>query len=157
MPTPLESWVEESARLTKPDRIVWCDGSQGEIDRLTAEMLRDGTFIELNQKTYPGSYLHRSNPNDVARTESITFICTHKKEDAGPTNNWMAPDEAKSKVRPLFDGAMKGRTMYVVPYILGPETSPYGSAVHPILFLGSIRSAISIRNAALFFIFPKRN
>src|SRR6201987_4947959 len=123
--TPLESWVEESVRLTKPDRIVWCDGSQGEIDHLTAEMLRDGTFIELNQKTYPGSYLHRSNPNDVARTESITFICTHKKEDAGPTNNWMAPDEAKNKVRPLFDGAMKGRTMYVVPYILGPETSRY--------------------------------
>ena len=125
MPTPLESWVEESARLTKPAKIVWCDGSQGEIDRLIPEMLRDGTFIELNQKTYPGSYLHRSNPNDVARTESITFICTHKKEDAGPTNNWMAPDEAKNKVRPLFDGAMKGRTMYVVPYILGPETSPY--------------------------------
>ena len=125
MSTPLESWVEESARLTKPAKIVWCDGSQGEIDRLIPEMLRDGTFIELNQKTYPGSYLHRSNPNDVARTESITFICTHKKEDAGPTNNWMAPDEAKNKVRPLFDGAMKGRTMYVVPYILGPETSPY--------------------------------
>src|ERR1700757_4837042 len=123
--TPLESWVEESARLTKPDRIVWCDGSQGEINRLIPEMLRDGTYIELNQRTYPGSYLHRSNPNDVARTESITFICTHKKEDAGPTNNWMAPDEAKEKVRPLFDGAMKGRTMYVVPYILGPETSPY--------------------------------
>ena len=125
MSTPLESWVEESARLTKPAKIVWCDGSQGEIDRLVAEMLRDGTFIELNQKTYPGSYLHRSNPNDVARTESITFICTHKKEDAGPTNNWMPPDEAKNKARPLFDGAMKGRTMYVVPYILGPETSPY--------------------------------
>ena len=125
MSTPLESWVEESARLTKPDKIVWCDGSQGEIDRLTAEMLRDGTYIELNQKTYPHSYLHRSNPNDVARTEGITFICTRKKEDAGPTNNWMSPEEAKGKVRPLFDGAMKGRTMYVVPYILGPATSPY--------------------------------
>ncbi len=125
MSTPLESWVEESARLTKPDKIVWCDGSQAEIDRLTSEMLRDGTYIELNQKTYPHSYLHRSNPNDVARTEGITFICTRKKEDAGPTNNWMSPDEAKAKVRPLFDGAMKGRTMYVVPYILGPATSPY--------------------------------
>jgi phosphoenolpyruvate carboxykinase (GTP) len=123
--TPLESWVEESARLTKPAKIVWCDGSQGEMDRLIPEMLRDGTFIELNQKTYPRSYLHRSNPNDVARTEGVTFICTRKKEDAGPTNNWMAPDEAKDKVRPLFDGAMKGRTMYVVPYILGPVTSPY--------------------------------
>ena len=88
-------------------------------------MLRDGTFIELNQKTFPNCHLHRSNPNDVARTEQLTFICTRKKEDAGPTNNWMAPAEAKQKVRPLFDGSMKGRTMYVVPYILGPEKSPY--------------------------------
>ena len=88
-------------------------------------MLSDGTFIELNQKTYKNSYLHRSNPNDVARTENLTFICTHKKEDAGPTNNWMAPSEAKEKVRPLFAGAMKGRTMYVVPYVMGPATSPY--------------------------------
>jgi phosphoenolpyruvate carboxykinase (GTP) len=125
VPTPLEIWVEESARLTKPAKIVWCDGSQTENDRVIADMLRDGTFIELNQKTHPHSYLHRSNPNDVARTESLTFICTQNKEDAGPTNNWMAPDEAKAKVRPLFDGAMKGRTMYVVPYILGPATSPY--------------------------------
>ena len=125
MATPLESWVEESARLTKPAKIVWCDGSEAENNRLTEIMLRDGTFIELNQKTYPGCHLHRSNPNDVARTEQLTFICTHKKEDAGPSNNWMAPAEAKEKVRPLFDGSMKGRTMYVVPYILGPEKSPY--------------------------------
>ncbi len=125
MATPLESWVEESARLTKPSKIVWIDGLQAENDRLVDEMLRDGTYIELNQQTFPRSYLHRSNPNDVARTESITFICTHKKEEAGPTNNWMAPEEAKNKVRPLFDSAMKGRTMYVVPYILGPVNSPY--------------------------------
>jgi len=123
--TPLESWVEESARLTKPSKTVWIDGSQAENDKLVDEMLRDGTYIELNQQTFPRSYLHRSNPNDVARTESITFICTRKKEEAGPTNNWMAPDDAKNKVRPLFDGAMKGRTMYVVPYILGPVNSPY--------------------------------
>jgi phosphoenolpyruvate carboxykinase (GTP) len=123
--TPLESWVEESARLTKPSKIVWIDGSQPENDRMVDDMLRDGTYIELNQQTFPRSYLHRSNPNDVARTEGITFICTQKKEEAGPTNNWMAPDEAKNKVRPLFDGAMKGRTMYVVPYILGPVNSPY--------------------------------
>jgi phosphoenolpyruvate carboxykinase (GTP) len=123
--TPLESWVEESARLTKPAKIVWCDGSQSENDRLTDEMLRDGTFIGLNQQTYPHCHLHRSNPNDVARTENLTFICTREKSDAGPTNNWMAPAEAKEKVRPLFDGAMKGRTMYVVPYILGPANSPY--------------------------------
>jgi phosphoenolpyruvate carboxykinase (GTP) len=125
MSTPLEKWVEESARLTKPEKIVWCDGSQEEYDRLAAEMLRDGTFHELNQKTYPRCYLHRSNPNDVARTEGVTFICTPKKEDAGPTNNWMSPTDAKQKVGPLFDGAMKGRTMYVVPYILGPVKSPY--------------------------------
>jgi phosphoenolpyruvate carboxykinase (GTP) len=123
--TPLESWVEESARLTKPAKIVWCDGSEAENGRLSEEMLRDGTFVELNQKTYPHCHLHRSNPNDVARTEQLTFICTMKKEDAGPTNNWMAPAEAKEKLRPLFDGSMKGRTMYVVPYILGPEKSPY--------------------------------
>jgi phosphoenolpyruvate carboxykinase (GTP) len=123
--TPLEKWVDESARLTKPSKIVWCDGSQAENERLVDEMLRDGTYLELNQKTRPHCYLHRSNPNDVARTESITFICTRQKEDAGPTNNWMSPQDAKNKVRPLFDGAMKGRTMYVVPYILGPVNSPY--------------------------------
>jgi len=123
--TPLEAWVEESAQLTKPSKIVWCDGSEAENKRLTELMLDDGTYIELNQKTYPRCYLHRSNPNDVARTEGLTFICTQKKIDAGPTNNWMAPAEAKERVRPLFDGAMKGRTMYVVPYIMGPATSPY--------------------------------
>jgi phosphoenolpyruvate carboxykinase (GTP) len=123
--TPLEKWVDESARLTKPSKIVWCDGSQAENERLVDQMLRDGTYIELNQETRPNCYLHRSNPNDVARTESITFICTRQKEDAGPNNNWMSPEDAKNKVRPLFDGAMKGRTMYVVPYILGPVNSPY--------------------------------
>ncbi|MFZ0980134.1 MAG: phosphoenolpyruvate carboxykinase (GTP) [Candidatus Acidiferrales bacterium] len=123
--TPLEKWVEESASLTKPSKIVWCDGTEAENERLTDEMLRDGTYNELNQKTFPRCYLHRSNPNDVARTENLTFICTQRKEDAGPTNNWMAPADAKAKVRPIFDGAMKGRTMYVVPYIMGPAKSPY--------------------------------
>jgi phosphoenolpyruvate carboxykinase (GTP) len=123
--TPLESWVEETAKLTKPSKIVWCDGSEAENQRLAEEMLRDGTYIELNRSTFTSSYLHRSNPNDVARTENLTFICTREKADAGPTNNWMAPEEAKAKVRPLFDGAMRGRTMYVVPYIMGPEKSPY--------------------------------
>jgi phosphoenolpyruvate carboxykinase (GTP) len=123
--TPLENWVEESARLTKPSKIVWCDGSEQENERLAEEMLRDGTFIALNQETYPSCYLHRSNPNDVARTEGLTFICTREKEDVGPTNNWMAPEEGKEKLTPLFDGSMKGRTMYVVPYIMGPESSPY--------------------------------
>ena len=125
MATPLESWVEESARLTRPDNIVWCDGSVEENAKLAEKMLQDGTFLGLNPQTYPNSYLHRSDPSDVARTEKITFICTRKESDAGPTNNWMAPEAAKAMVRPLFDGAMKGRTMYVVPYILGPVKSPY--------------------------------
>jgi phosphoenolpyruvate carboxykinase (GTP) len=122
--TLLENWVEESARLTNPSNIVWCDGSQQENDRLVGQMRRDGTLLELNPKTYPNCYLHRSHPNDVARTENVTFICTRRKDDAGPTNNWLAPADAKEKVLPLFNGAMKGRTMYVVPYILGPVNSP---------------------------------
>jgi phosphoenolpyruvate carboxykinase (GTP) len=123
--TPVEKWVDECTGLTKPAKVVWCDGSQAENDRLVDEMLRDGTYHRLNEKTHPRCYLHRSNPNDVARTENLTFICTRTKDTAGPTNNWMAPREAKDKVRPLFDGAMKGRTMYVVPYILGPAKSAY--------------------------------
>jgi phosphoenolpyruvate carboxykinase (GTP) len=123
--TPLQDWVEESARLTKPLAIHWCDGSDEENARLTQDMLRDGTYIALNEQTYPRCYLHRSNPNDVARTENVTFISTRAEDDAGPTNHWMAPEQAKAKVRPLFEGAMKGRTMYVVPYILGPVGSPY--------------------------------
>jgi phosphoenolpyruvate carboxykinase (GTP) len=123
--TPLEAWVEESARLTKPANIVWCDGSEQENQRLTEVMLKDGTFHELNPKTFPNCHLHRSNPNDVARTENLTFICTPNKEDVGFTNNWMSPADGKAKLRPLFDGAMKGRTMYVVPYIMGPAASPY--------------------------------
>jgi phosphoenolpyruvate carboxykinase (GTP) len=123
--TPLEGWVEESARLTKPSRIVWCDGSEAENDRLVDNMLRDGNFIELNKKSYPRCYLHRSDPNDVARTEGLTYICTRKKDDAGPTNNWMTPEEGKERLRPLFDGSMNGRTMYVVPYVLGPIDSPF--------------------------------
>jgi phosphoenolpyruvate carboxykinase (GTP) len=123
--TPLENWVEESAQLTQPAKLHWCDGSDEENARLTEGMLRDRTYIALNEKTYPRCYLHRSNPNDVARTENVTFICTRAEDDAGPTNHWMSPEQAKMKVRPLFEGAMKGRTMYVVPYILGPVASPY--------------------------------
>ena len=125
MATPLESWVDEVSRLTKPEKIHWCDGSSEEYENLVDRMLRNHSFIELNSKTYPRCYLHRSNPNDVARTESVTFICARERSDAGPTNNWMAPAEAKQKVEPLFRGVMKDRTMYVVPYILGPEKSPY--------------------------------
>jgi phosphoenolpyruvate carboxykinase (GTP) len=121
----LQAWVDDCARLTRPDRIVWCDGSEREYQELVAGMLRDGSFEQVNEDAYPNSYLHRSNPNDVARTEHLTFICTERKEDAGPTNNWMSPKDAKEKVRPLFEGVMRGRTMYVVPYLMGPAGSPH--------------------------------
>ena len=123
--TGVERWVDEVARMTRPDRIHWCDGSDEEYHRLIEGMVGDGTLIRLNQKSYPGCYLHRSNPSDVARTEHLTFICTSRKEDAGPTNNWLAPKEARERVGKLFEGSMKGRTMYVIPYIMGPAGSPY--------------------------------
>jgi phosphoenolpyruvate carboxykinase (GTP) len=122
--TPLENWVEDAARLTKPDRVVYCDGSDAENERVIAEMLRSGDSTTLNEKTFPNCYLHRSSPNDVARTEHLTFICTPDKDDVGPTNNWMDPGAARYKVGALLDGAMRGRTMYVVPYIMGPVNSP---------------------------------
>ena len=124
MSTPLENWVEETARLTKPKDIVFCDGSESEYACTTAEMVAEGHSQALNARTYPNCYLHRSNPNDVARTEHLTFICSRTKEAAGPTNNWMDPGEAKQKIGALFNGAMQGRTMYVVPYIMGPASSP---------------------------------
>lgn len=125
MRTPVEQWVDEAAKLTRPDGIHWCDGSESENQRLIDEMLADGTLHRLNGDRYPNCYLHRSDPNDVARTEHLTFVSTAKQDDAGPNNNWMAPAEAKTKVGELFRGAMKGRTMYVVPYIMGPVASPY--------------------------------
>ena len=124
MPTPLESWVEEAARLTKPDCVVYCDGSEAEYRRMVDLLLGAGDTFTLNEKTYPNCHLHRSSVNDVARTEHLTFICARDKDEAGPTNNWMDPDAAKHKVGALFDGAMRGRTMYVVPYIMGPVNSP---------------------------------
>ena len=122
--TPLETWVDEAAKLTKPERVVYCDGSEAEYQRMIAEMLSGGDTHRLNEKTYPNCYLHRSSPNDVARTEHLTYICSAEREDAGPTNNWMDPDAAKHKVGALLDGAMRGRTMYVVPYVMGPMSSP---------------------------------
>jgi phosphoenolpyruvate carboxykinase (GTP) len=119
----LLQWVEQTAQLTKPDQVVWCDGSEEERHRLTEEAVAKGILIPLNQHKHPNSYLARSNPNDVARVEQLTFICTPTKEEAGPTNNWMAPDEAYKKLGALFDGSMKGRTMYVVPYVMGPVGS----------------------------------
>ena len=121
----LARWVEDVTRITKPDRIVWCSGTAEEYDSFIKQMLVEGTLIELNQNEYPNCYLHRSNPNDVARTEKATFICTKSKDDAGPTNNWMNPSQARKALRKILKGAMKGRTMYVIPYLLGPVGSPH--------------------------------
>ena len=120
----MEAWAEEAARLTKPERVIFCDGSEAENEAVLHEMLKHADSLRLHEKTYPNCYLHRSNANDVARTEHLTFICTPEKDDAGPTNNWMDPGAAKFKVGSLLDGAMRGRTMYVVPYIMGPVDSP---------------------------------
>jgi phosphoenolpyruvate carboxykinase (GTP) len=121
----LRQWVEEMARLTKPDQVYWCDGSEEERRSLTKQAVEAGVLIPLNQQKLPECYLHRSNPNDVARVEHLTFICSRTREDAGPTNNWMAPAEAYEKVGKLYDGSMRGRTMYVVPYLMGPVGSPF--------------------------------
>jgi phosphoenolpyruvate carboxykinase (GTP) len=123
--TPAERWVDEVARTTRPSKVVWCDGSEAENQRLVEGMLQDGTLIRLNEREAPGCTLHRSHPSDVARTEHLTFIASRGQQDAGPTNNWMAPQDAKAKVGPLFDGVMAGRTMYVVPYVMGPLGSPF--------------------------------
>jgi phosphoenolpyruvate carboxykinase (GTP) len=123
--TPLERWVEQAAGMTRPDRIVWCDGSEAEYQRLIEGMLADGAMLPVDQQAYPNSYLHRSDPTDVARTENLTYICTRNQMDAGPNNNWMAPAEAKERVGKLFDGCMRGRTMYVIPYLMGVPGSPH--------------------------------
>jgi phosphoenolpyruvate carboxykinase (GTP) len=121
----VERWVDEIAARTKPDTVVWCDGSEAEKERLTREAVRRGELIPLNPQKLPGCYLHRSHPSDVARTEHLTFICTPTKDESGPTNNWMDPGEARDKVGKLFDGSMRGRTMYVVPFLMGPPGSRF--------------------------------
>ena len=120
----VRAWVEECAQLCKPDKIVWCDGTAEEKQRLIDQGVQDGTFIPLNQEKLPGCYLHRSNQNDVARSEHLTFICGPNEDLAGPTNNFMESRQAYAKLRGLFDGCMRGRTMYVVPFIMGPLGSP---------------------------------
>jgi phosphoenolpyruvate carboxykinase (GTP) len=122
---PLSDWVADVAALAQPDHIHWCTGSDEEYESLIATMLGDGTLIELNQERYPGCYLHRSDPDDVARVEHLTFVCTHLAADAGPNNNWMEPHEARELMHECFKGAMKGRTLYVIPYCMGPIDSPF--------------------------------
>ncbi len=120
----LNRWVEDVARLTEPSAIHWCDGSAGESSALQALMLASGDLIALNADTHPGCHLHRSHPSDVARVEHLTFICTREPDDAGPNNHWMAPADAHAKIDALFAGVMRGRTLYVVPYCMGPIDSP---------------------------------
>src|SRR5512139_3272403 len=119
------AWVAEVAQLTQPDRIHWCDGSPAETARLRNELIARQDLSPLNPETFSDCYIARSHPSDVARVEHLTFICTPKQEDAGPNNNWMAPDEAHAEMDALFQGCMKGRTLYVVPYCMGPIDSPY--------------------------------
>ena len=131
MPTAVEKWVEEQAALTKPDKIYWVQGTEEEMKKLIKlgiENEKTGphqTFRELNHDAFANSYLHRSHPNDVARTEQLTFVCTPTQDEAGPNNNWMEPKEAKTMVSKLFDSCMKGRTLYVIPYMMGHPESPY--------------------------------
>src|SRR5205809_2246934 len=117
-------WVHDVELLAKPENIFWCDGSDREHEFLLDQAMKQGVLIKLNEQKAPRSHLHRSNPNDVARVEQFTFICTPTKEEAGPTNNWSEPTETYTKLHGLLKDAMRGRTMFVIPYIMGPPDSP---------------------------------
>ncbi len=119
------NWIEEMRTLVKPESVMWIDGSEAQLEQLRQEGMKTGEMIKLNQEKLPGCYYHRSAVNDVARVEDRTFICCEKEEDAGPTNNWMAPDEMYAKLKKIFDGSMAGRTMYVIPYSMGVVGSPF--------------------------------
>ncbi len=137
------AWVNKTAQLTKPERVVWLNGSEEEYRQLLAEAVKGGQLIPLNSERHPGCYLHRSHPNDVARTEQCTYVCTSGKEEAGPNNNWIAPDEAYSTLNKLFDGAMRGRAMYVVPFLMGPKGSAFSRV--GIQLTDSVYVAINIK------------
>src|SRR5258706_1455842 len=124
-PTMVAAWVAEVAALTQPEQIYWCEGSEVEAGRLRDELRRRGELIELHPEHFPGCFLYRSAPTDVARVEHLTYICTPSQDEAGPNNNWMAPAAARAKMRDLFHGCMRGRTLYVVPYCMGPIDSAY--------------------------------
>jgi len=134
MATPVERWVEEQERLYRPKRVHWCDGSEAEAHRIMEAGLHEEkigsqpVFEDLNRKNWPNAYLHRSHPTDVARTEHLTFVCHPEKDQSGPNNNWMAPEKAKALMTKLSAGAMRGRTMYVLPYMMGHPDSPYAKA-----------------------------
>jgi phosphoenolpyruvate carboxykinase (GTP) len=137
------AWIEQKIKLCEPDRVFWCDGSEREKELLTADAVAQGVLIKLNQEKLPGCYYHRSNPNDVARVEQCTYICSESQRDAGPTNNWAPPKEMYQKLNGLCRGAMRGRTMYVVPYLMGPPGSPLAKV--GIELTDSIYVALSMR------------
>lgn len=139
----VRKFVKEAAAMCRPDDVVWCDGSEDERERLTRVAIRSGDLVPLDQETLPGCYLHRSAANDVARTEHLTFVCSRERDDAGPVNNWMAPDEAYDRLAGLFDGSMAGRTLYVVPFLMGPPGSSFSKV--GVELTDSVYVALSMR------------